>query len=90
MYVDGYKGTGGAGIPNESADIVLKINPTKNTAFAVRFVRMVRDPQTYALLYCSVFKERTLLPSFVRAGSSDRSGDVGTSGTRVRLPNLCK
>ena len=70
--VDVRSGTGGAGIPND-ASIILFSNtrPNKKRGFRRAF-RLIghRDPQTYALLYCSVFKEPTLPPSPFRTGST--------------------
>ena len=71
--VDVCKGTGGAGIPN-NASIILFSNTRlkqKTRLSPRKFVRNGhRDPQTYALLYCSVFKEPTLPLSPFWTGST--------------------
>ena len=57
----------GAGI----VDDVLFARKTNKKAACAALLSALRagDPQTYALLYCSVFKERTLTPGPSRTGS---------------------
>jgi hypothetical protein len=69
--VDVRSGTGGAGIPNDASIILFSKSRSKQKrGFRLAFqLKRFRDPQTYALLYCSVFKEPTLPPSPIRTGS---------------------
>src|SRR5947209_13849407 len=61
---------GGAGGTAASSPFVLKPSQTKTRPFrAAHLSDRAGDPQTYALLHCSVFKERTLPPSPFPTGS---------------------
>ncbi len=58
------------GEPQHRIRFVLKPGQTKTRPFrAAHRSDRAGDPQTYALLHCSVFKERTLPPSPFRTGS---------------------
>jgi hypothetical protein len=57
----------------------------KKAACAAPLPCRVGDPQTYALLHCSVFKERTHPPSLVKAGSLTTPARRGVRVTAIRL-----
>jgi len=56
-------------VPGRADKNSLKRRTNKNAALAASACSPDGDPQTYALLYCSVFKEQTPAPGPFRAGS---------------------
>ena len=69
-----FRDTGGAGARGDRLNSRYG-DTLKNAAFAAHLsVSPCGDPQTYALLHCSVFKERTLTSGPLRTGSLTAPG----------------
>ena len=68
-------------------DLKISLNKKKKNAFR-RFVFLVGDPQTYALLHCSVFKERTLGPDRVDRPTTCNVEDGERTGSRVTTTSI--
>src|SRR5579862_3006005 len=78
----------GAGIVD---DVLFARKTNKKAACAaLPSALLAGDPQTYALLYCSVFKERTLTPGPSRTGSLTAPERRAVRATTAIIPSGVK